>query len=159
MHSERLTPPGAGLHGPSPLRFHQYEECNVIKNKELGRLLVDAGDVVCFSMDSVIRLAERLNISEDDLIARYEGVECDFRSDGNYGVDTLTAINQDGSTHSVVMIGGKPDEFLRFLNENEPTFHASSTSHPRYPEVDKGENFNRQVFNEISADYRKQLLG
>ena len=131
----------------------------MIKNRELGRLLVDTGDVVCFSMDSVIRLAERLDISEDALIARYDGVECNFSSDGNYGVDTLTAINQDGSTHSVVMIGGKPDEFLRFLNEDEPTFSDFYTSHPRYPEVGKGENFNRQVFDEIIADYRKKLLG
>lgn len=131
----------------------------MLKSREMGRLLVDAGDVVCFSMESIIRLAERLGVSEEALIARYEGVQCGIANDGNYGVDRLTAVNQNGVTHSVVMIGGNPDEFLRFLNDNEQTFHEFYESHARHSEVGTGENFNREVFNEISADYRKKILG
>lgn len=129
-----------------------------VKSKELGRVLVDAGDVVVFSMDQVMRLAERLKVDESTLIARYEGVSCDFGADGNYGVDRLFAITREGKTYPVVMIGGEPDKFLRFLGDGEQSFHDFYESHPRRAEVGEGEGFNRALFDEIAAEYRKRLL-
>jgi len=130
----------------------------MLRNKELGRVLVDAGDVVVFSMDQVMRLAEKLKIDESTLIARYEGVSCDFGADGTYGVDRLFAIDLQGKTYPVVMIGGEPDQFLRFLGHGEQTFHDFYEAHPRKAEVGQGETYNRAVFDEIAAEYRKKLL-
>lgn len=130
-----------------------------MRSNELGKIAVDAGDIVCFSMDSVMRLAEKLGVSEDTLIKRYDGVECGFGADGNYGVDSMTAVDVDGKTYSVVMIGGEPDKFLRFLGETDPTFNDFYKGHPRYAEVGKGEQFNRELFDSIAAEYRKKLLG
>jgi len=130
-----------------------------VKNRELGRVVVDAGDVVVFSMDAVMRLAEKLKVSEDALIARYDGVACDFHADGTYGVDRLFAITKEGKTYPVVMIGGEPDNFLRFLGAGEQSFHDFYESHPRKAEVGEGEAFNRVIFEEIAAEYRKKLVG
>jgi hypothetical protein len=130
-----------------------------IKYKELGRVLVDAGDVVVFSMNDIIRLAEHLKVNEDVLIALYEGVVCQFDADGTYGVDRLVAVTEEGKTYPVVMIGGEPDKFLRFLGEREQTFHDFYENHPRRAEVSDGETFNRALFEEIAAEYRRKLLG
>lgn len=130
-----------------------------VKNRELGRVLVDAGDVVVFSMDQILRLAEKLKISEDDLIRRYEGVSCDFNADGNYGVDRLFAVTNEGKTYPVVMIGSEPDKFLRFLGADEQSFHAFYENHPRKAEVGQGDEFKRDVFESIAAEYRAKLLG
>lgn len=129
-----------------------------IKNRELGRVLVDAGDVVVFSMDAIMRLAERLKVSEDTLISRYEGVSCEFGADGTYGVDRLFAVNDEGKTYPVVMIGGEPDKFLRFLGTDEQSFHDFYENHSRKAEVGEGETFNRALFEEIAAEYRAKLL-
>lgn len=129
-----------------------------VKSRELGRVVVDAGDVVVFSMDQIIRLAEKLKISEETLIQRYEGVACDFHADGTYGVDRLFAVNDEGKTYPVVMIGGEPDKFLRFLGADEQSFHDFYESHPRKAEVGEGETFNRALFEEIAAEYRRKLL-
>ena len=130
-----------------------------VKATELGRLLVDAGDVVCFSYDQVMRLAEKLGISDDALIRRYEGVACNFGADGNYGVDSLTAVTTEGKTHPVVMIGGDPETFLRFLHDGEQGFSEFYKSHPKYAQVGKGDQFNRAVFNEIVAEHAAKLRG
>lgn len=129
-----------------------------IKNRELGRVLVDAGDVVVFSMDAIMRLAERLKVSEDTLIQRYEGVSCQFGADGNYGVDRAFAVTQEGKTYPVVLIGAEPDKFKRFLEVDEQSFHDFYESHPRRAEVGQGDEFNRALFEEIAAEYRKVLL-
>lgn len=129
-----------------------------VKSRELGRVVVDAGDVVVFSMDQVMRLAEKLKISEDALIQRYEGVPLEFHADGTYGVDRLFAVTDEGKTYPVVMIGGEPDKFLRFLGVDEQSFHDFYENHPRKAEVGEGETFNRALFEEIAAEYRKKLL-
>jgi len=128
------------------------------KANELGRLLVDAGDVVCFSYDQVMRLAEKLGISDDALIRRFEGVACNFGADGNYGVDSLTAVTTDGKTHPVVMIGGDPETFLRFLGDDEQGFGEFYKAHPKYAQVGKGEQFNRELFDTIVKEHAAKLL-
>jgi hypothetical protein len=130
-----------------------------MRSHELGKITVDAGDIVCFSMDSVMRLAEKLGVSEDALIKRYNGVECGFGADGNYGVDSMTAVDVDGETYSVVMMGCEPGKFLRFLGETDPTFNEFYKGHSRYAEVGKGEKFNGELFESIALEYRAKLIG
>ena len=130
----------------------------MIKNREIGRLLVDAGDVVCFSMDEVSRLAEKLGVSEDGLIARYKGVSCGFAADGNYGVDQLTAINTEGESYPVIMIGGDPEKFHRFLRDDEKDFNEFYKNHPRRAAIGTGKEFNHDLFEEVVQEYRDGLL-
>ena len=94
----------------------------MIKSHELGVISVDAGDVICFSMDEVLRMAERQHMDVDDFISQHKGVECDFRSDGGYGVDKVIAVQQDGTTFDMVLIGGDVKNLRRFLLEEEPNF-------------------------------------
>lgn len=127
-------------------------------NEELGNLITDTGGIVCFSLENVIRLSKKLGISEDALIQRYEGVKCEFEDGGIYGVDILKAVNNDGSTHPVVMIGADPEKFIRFLGGDEQTFDDFYKSHHRYGEVGIGDQFNSELFEIIADEYRFQLL-
>lgn len=129
-----------------------------MRSSELGKITVDAGDIICFSIDDLMRLAEKLGVSEETLIQRYNGVKCNFGADGNYGVDSLTAVDVDGGTYPVVLIGGDPEKFLRFLGKNDPTFGEFYKNHPRYAEIGKGDNFNRELFDLIAAEYKAKLL-
>lgn len=128
-----------------------------IKARELGVISVDAGDVVCFSMDEVIRMAGDVD-DVDRFIKRHKGVECDFRADGGYGVDQVTAVQQDGKTFDMILIGGDSKNLRRFLREDEPNFHEFFEAHPRVKEVGHGEDFNHEIFAEISKEYHEKLV-
>lgn len=128
-----------------------------IKARELGIISVDAGDVVCFSMDEVIRMAgdpDRV----DNFIKRHRGVECEFRADGGYGVDQVTAVQQDGTTFDMILIGGDSKNLRRFLLQDEPSFHEFMESHPRRHEIGHGPAFSHDVFAEISKEYHEKLV-
>jgi len=129
-----------------------------IKRRELGVISVDAGDVVCFSMDRCLEMAERLDMDVDTFIRRFEGVECDFRADGGYGVDQVIAVQDDGKTYDMVMIGGDVRHLRRFLNEGEQDFHEFMESHPRAGEIGGGENFDHALFADIAKEYHQQLI-
>jgi len=129
-----------------------------IKRRELGVISVDAGDVVCFSMDRCLDIAERLKMDVDTFIQRYNGVECDFRADGGYGVDQVTAVQDDGKTYDMVMIGGDVTHLRRFLTEDEKSFHEFMESHPRAKEIGSGPDFNHALFGEIAKEYYQQLI-
>lgn len=129
-----------------------------IKARELGVISVDAGDVICFSMDEVLNMAERQNMDVDDFIRRYRGVECDFRADGGYGVDKVTAVQQDGKTYDMILMGGDTKNLRRFLLEGEPNFHEFMENHPRNGEIGSGPAFNHEIFEEISKEYHEKLV-
>jgi hypothetical protein len=129
-----------------------------IKSKELGVISVDAGDVVCLSMDCCLDIAKRLNMSVDNFIRNFRGVKCEFHSDGGYGVDKVTAVQQDGSTCDMVLIGGDTKNLRRFLNEDEQGFNEFMDSHPRNGEIGFGKEFNGELFAEIADEHRRQLL-
>lgn len=128
----------------------------MVKHKEIGRLSLE-GALVCFSMGEITRIASKLNISEEELVSKYEGILYSFGQDGTYGVDQLTAISNDGMTHSVIMIGGEPREFSRFLNDDELSFGEFYKNHPRRSEVGTGSNFNDEIFREIEQEYKNLL--
>ena len=130
-----------------------------IKSKELGVISVDAGDVVCFSMDRCLDIAKRLNMSVDNFIGNFSGVKCEFRSDGGYVVNKVTAVDLVGSTCDMVLIGGAVIKNLRrFLKKGEQDFNEFMDSHPRNGEIGFGKEFNRNLFAEIACEHRQQLL-
>jgi len=136
-----------------------------LKKKELGVLSVDAGDVICFSMDSVLKLMKRLNgdcgnfgDDVDNFIEEVGGVPCDFRCDGGYSVDKMTAVMNNGSTCSVAVLG-MPDNFKRFLRDDEIEFNEFVDNHPNYKDVGKGEDFDADKFQKIVDEYSDSLVG
>ncbi len=81
-----------------------------IQRREVGKIVVDAGDVVCFSVDAVMRIMRKLKLGEhqyDDFVKQYKGIECGFGADGVYGVDEVTIV-QGEDEYTGVLIGG-PD--------------------------------------------------
>lgn len=109
---------------------------NAIREKELGVLSVDAGDVVCFSLDSFIKIAEKLkrgfankkldvhaqSADLDEFIKENDGILCEFHCDGGYGVSKVTAVGPDGNTYSAALIGG-PGGTKRLLAQGEEEFN------------------------------------
>lgn len=81
-----------------------------MKRRSLGLVTVDAGDVVVFSYDKVMKLAERLGYDPldgtDDMIEDFDGVPCEFGCDGIYGVDEVTVKDSAGNEYAAVLIGG-----------------------------------------------------
>jgi hypothetical protein len=67
-------------------------------------------------------------------------------------------VQQDGKTFDMILIGGDSKNLRRFLLENEPTFHEFMESHPRRNEIGHGEQFNGDVFAEISKEYHEKLV-
>ncbi len=82
-----------------------------ILRHELGTLTVDAGDVVCFSVDAVLRMMKKLGHKDhegfDTFVEKYNGICCCFGADGIYGVDQVTIV-QGKDEYQGILIGG-PD--------------------------------------------------
>ncbi len=132
-----------------------------IRSRELGKLIVDCGDVVCFSVDNVIKLAEQHGFAVekvDEFIKKWGGVECDLRSNGVCGVDQVTAVNQNGSTYNAIIIGADMTEIKRFLLTSEEEFSEFYATHPKAEKIGKGKNFNHGVFAEIHDEYKGAIM-
>lgn len=129
-----------------------------IKFKNLGSILVDVGDVVSFSFDSCMDIAEKLNMDVHKFIRTFSGVECDFRADGCYDVNKVAAVQNNGDTYDMVLIGGDIENFRRFLNDGEEEFSDFFKSHPRKSELGSGDNYNQDLFDQILEEYKQRLL-
>ena len=86
-----------------------------IERKNLGLLTVNAGDVVCFSMDAVMRMKAAMEsgvcecfFGVEDVIETFGGVCCEMGGDGIYGVDKVTILDTKGQEYNGALIGG-PD--------------------------------------------------
>ena len=108
-------------------------------------------------MEMCIALANRLRIDLDWLIEQYQGVKCEFQSDGGYSVTQVVAVQDDGSTFDVVLVGADIEHFNRFLDDDEPTFHEFMNNHPRAHEIGKDENFNGSLFHSIASEHRRLM--
>jgi hypothetical protein len=129
------------------------------RSRRLGSLVVDTGDVVCFSSDSVLRIIEALGGKVEDydaFIERFDGVRCGFHADGSYTVDQVTAVARSGATSAAVVIGGEGGQFQRLLREDEPTLEEFLSAHPRKEEMGTGKDFNSRVFRQLCDEYRRQ---
>jgi hypothetical protein len=79
-----------------------------INQKQLGLLTVDAGDVVVFSADQVLRLMKKLGLHHsdyEDFIEDTGAIECEFNVDTIYAVDRVTALDKNGEEYNAVLIG------------------------------------------------------
>ncbi len=107
-----------------------------VRRNIIGHLAVNRGDVVCFSFDLVIKLAEQLGrgfgnkklesfddqySDLQDFIREYEGVLCQFNADGNYEVSSVSAISRQGESYDAVLIGA-PGGDIQFLTTNMLTY-------------------------------------
>lgn len=125
--------------------------------RELGRLKTDTGDLVAFSTDAIEDIARRLDDTPDNLIDSHNGVRLEFHADGVYGIDQAIAVNDDGKTTSVVIVGADPERFTRLLRVGEPNFREFYESHPAASLVGRGERFDRDAFAQIASEYRTLL--
>lgn len=118
----------------------------MIKSKEIGR--IPGGDVVCVSKELFLEVSGHFGLDAEEFLATLGGVS--FNLPGvvkNVGVDLLTAVNKDGSTGWVVLVGADPGKFLRFLEEDEQEFRE-------YWESRK----NTQELKKVADEYRRKLL-
>lgn len=123
----------------------------MIKNTEIGQISVDTTSIVFFSMDSINEIAVKLGIDSSTLIEFYDGVKCDFNSDGEYGIDRVTAVNDDGTTNSIIIIGNNCETFKRLLNDDEPTFEEFYKTH-------EGNKDDPEWWNTVVNDYKKLIM-
>lgn len=121
-------------------------------SNELGILSVDQ-DVVIFSKDRLDEIAEELDMSTTSLIEKYEGVSCGFTSDGGYRIHRLHSVLTTGKVVETVVITGCAnfEDFLRFLQDGEPTFYQFLKTHPKY-------DGNGSAYKEIAEEYRRMLI-
>lgn len=93
----------------------------MIKSKEIGR--IPGGDVVCLSRELFEELLTTFGMEAGEFLQTLGGVQ--FSLPGvttNVGIDFLTSVDLEGKTHQVVLIGSIPEKFVRFLENDEPTF-------------------------------------
>ena len=76
---------------------------------------------------------------------------------GVYVVDRLVAVDTNGETRDVVVIGGDWKGLRRFLGEEEQTLDEFLDAHPRKEEVGTGKDFRPEVFRQLCPEYRRQL--
>lgn len=92
----------------------------MIKTRELGVLLVDAGDIVCFSKDDLLILAATMGTSYEALVQRFNGIACELNANGGYGVESIEMVGESGKREVIVIGGG--DDFAQFVaNELYPS--------------------------------------
>jgi len=125
------------------------------RRKELGSLIVE-DDVVIFSLDKIREIAELLNISDATLIEKYQGLRGNVESDGKYTVAHMLSVLISGRVVDTLMITGSHniDEFVRFLQKNDPSFTEFMETHENYDPSNPTNNYA-----EIVQEYRQSLLG
>jgi hypothetical protein len=125
------------------------------RKKDLGSLVVDE-DLVVFSLDKIREIAELLNISDADLIEKYQGVRGDVESDGKYTVAHMLSVLVTGKVIDTIVITGSHnlDDFVRFLQNSDPSFNDFLNSHESYDPENPMVNYK-----EIVQEYRQSLLG
>lgn len=112
---------------------------------------------VCFPITKVERFAKRMGFDPETFIECFDGVKIGTKN--GFDLHELVAIDNDGTTNSIVAIGIVPESFNRFLREDEQTFTEFYESHPRFPEVGRGQSFNEGLFDSIVAEHKQRLMG
>jgi hypothetical protein len=112
---------------------------------------------VCFPITKVERFAKRLGLDPETFIECFDGMK--FGEQNGFDFHELMAIDNDGNTQTVVAMGINPENFSRFLREDEQTFTEFYESHPRFPEVGHGQLFNEGLFDSIVAEHKQRLMG
>lgn len=94
-----------------------------VRSEELGLLAtMDSGNIAIFNMEMIDILARKLNLSSEDLLTIYGGVQAHVGPDKAIGVDAVHSVLEDGIVEPSVLIASHPDSFKRFLAEHEKTY-------------------------------------
>lgn len=123
--------------------------------KELGVVSTNNGKVVVISEKACRDIAERLSTTAEALIDEHDAVVVDFHGPVNLGVDAAEAIYKNGLVCPVATIG-LADGFLRFRNNNEPSFVEYSTGHRLYT---VGLSPSDPRHHRICVEYADRMLG
>ena len=125
----------------------------MLKQKELLRS--STGDVVCFSMANIQKLAGKLKVDEEVLIQRLHGVVCPSSEIGESAIDEMSAVGPAGDVYPVFVIGLR-GKVKRFLTEGEPDMDEFLQSHPRFGEIGTGATFNPLILEQLEEEYRSR---
>jgi hypothetical protein len=128
----------------------------MIKSKEIATIHSDTGRLVMFSEQDARRICNRLGVGFDAMVEEHDGVVVNFGGKATFGVDVVDTVYEGGIVCPTVMVGLIPDEFVRFLNEDEQSFTEYSTSHPAYVAgMEVGSDTHRRVLH----DYKNYVQG
>ncbi len=125
------------------------------RRREVGSMIV-VDDIVIFSLDKIRDIAELLNISDTTLIEQYQGLRANVESDGKYTAAHMHSVLLSGRVIDTLMITGSHniDEFVRFLQNSDPSFSEFLETHEKYDPQNPAENYA-----EIVQEYKQSLLG
>ena len=88
----------------------------MIKNKNLG---IVNGNPYVFSEADIAHMAESLDMDIDEFLEEYNGIACkmNLSDTDNIGVDVFQWVDKNSTAYPVVVIGGNPNDFQKFLEE------------------------------------------
>ena len=129
----------------------------MFKSKNLGNI---AGDdsIVIFTREQVSEIAGYLNCTDEELIQEHDGVVCRNLELNTFEVTSMVAVQNDGNTQTVAVIGIDQSKFVRFLDETEQEFAEFLQAHPLFPELkfEEPPETNDEIFSQIADEYRQQ---
>lgn len=126
-----------------------------MKTKEVGVISSKKGKVVLMSSEALENIAARLKVSSAALINDSKAVEFNFGKPIVAGIDVAEAVYEDGLVCPAAILGLVPEEFVRFLNEDEESFAEYSTKHRLYREgLKSGDDRHQQ----ICVEYADKVL-
>ena len=128
----------------------------MIKSTELGEISESDGLVV-MPIESIEHMALKLNKCLDDFFDEYEVIDCDLSQHEDYSIKRCYAVDDEGSTYPVVVIGA-PDNFQRLLTKDEQNFLEFFEEHQNKVNVGQGNSFNEEVYTGIVNDFKNRIL-
>ena len=126
-----------------------------MKTKEIGVVNSGSGKLLLVSQEAFEKLAKKLQVSSEILADEAKAVQIDFGKPINVGVDIAEAVYDDGLVCPAAVVGLVPDEFVRFLGEDEQSFVEYSTGHRLYRE---GLRSGDRCHQQICVEYADRVL-
>lgn len=134
------------------MKFEPYAKVN--------RQDEDDNGLVIFSRKNFADLANHFQCTDQELISRFQGVQCGNLEDNEFTIGKMRAVLANGTTKTILVIGLSLEKCVRFLNENEPLFSEFLQNHPLYNFIDWADNpvKSEEIFNQIAEEYKQQNL-
>jgi len=126
-----------------------------MKTKEIGVVSSKSGKVVLMSTEALETIAHKLKVSTAALFEESNAVEVDFGKPLVAGIDIAEAVYEDGLVCKTAILGLVPDEFVRFLKEDELSFVDHFNNHRLYKE---GLKAGDKVHQQICVEYADKVL-
>ena len=136
---------------------------NVKSVAELERQDEEDNGLVIFTRKHFSDLADHFHCQEQELIEKYQGVHLYNLEKNDFTIEKIPAVVADGSTKTIVTIGlglGNGEEFIRFLNEDEPVFGIFLQNHVLFNFIDWADDpvKSQEIFNQIEKEYKQNNL-